>query len=187
VRAVSGVTSLTFRQNVTGAPALIDGINLVAHSVYACVNGGSDSAVALALLESKSDGADWNGGLAVPTIDPESGQPYDVKFDRPDIKDMEIEVTVKSGSAVVDPIQAVKDAIVAYANGLIEGEDGFVVGNDVSPFELSGAINVQYPSLFVTEVKVDESGGTPVVAVFPIGLDEIAAVIEADISVTVSA
>ena len=49
--AVPGVASLTLQENVSAVTATINGISMVPHSIYACVEGGSNAAVAGALLE----------------------------------------------------------------------------------------------------------------------------------------
>src|SRR4029077_9504949 len=62
---VAGVTSLTFQENVAATTQTINGISMVSHSIYACVDGGSDTDVAATLLENKSSGCAWNGGTSV--------------------------------------------------------------------------------------------------------------------------
>jgi len=185
VRNVDGVISLTFRQNVENTVEVIDGIIMQPHSVFVCVDGGLDSEVAAALLNSKSDGADWNGTTIVVVTDALSGQDYDVQFQRPDEIDVEAIVDVRVGTSVVDPIEAVKDSVLRYANGEIEGERGFVVGADVSAFELAGAVNVDNPELFVTQVRVGLFPGVPSTATLPIALDEIARILRANIAVNI--
>lgn len=59
--AAEGVKSLSFRENTANTTATIDGISMVAKSVYVCVDGGTDAAVAAALLANKTCGAAWNG------------------------------------------------------------------------------------------------------------------------------
>jgi len=184
VKAVSGVKSLAFRAN-KGAAGFIDGIAMVAHSVWVAVQGGANGDIAEALLKSVEIGADWNGALSVMVQEPVSGQNYTVKFDRPTEIPVEILVTAKTGAAVVDVSTAVKDSILAYANGEIDGEAGFVVGGSVSPFELSGAINELYPDIIVTNVLVDVLGGTPVPDTLVLAIWEVATITRANIAVTV--
>jgi uncharacterized phage protein gp47/JayE len=185
VYAVPGVRSAVLRENVTDVPAVIDGITLVAHSIYVCVNGGSDTAVAAALLAKKSVGANWNGATAVSVTDAASGQVYPVKFQRPATVGVQARLFVRNLSAVVDPVAAARAAVLAYANGQIDGEAGLVVGAAVSPFELAGAVSVQYPGIFVTKCEVSYlspvSWTTDELAV---GLDEVAELLSANIAVT---
>lgn len=184
--ATEGVRSLSFRENVANTTQVIDGITLVAHSIYVCVDGGANEDVAASILRKKSAGANYNGDVTVNVLEPFSGQTFPVKFDRPDPINIQARVTIRASSSIVDPVQAVKDAILAYANGELEGEPGFTVGNDVSSFELAGAINRLYPSIYVQ--KVELSLATPTVwstDPIAIGLDEIAAIVSGAITVII--
>lgn len=146
------------------------GISLVANSIYACVDGGTDLAVASALLENKSSGCNWNGNETVNIVEPASGQTYPVKFDRPDVVEVLIKITTTNGSS-----DNIKQTVLDYANGLLNGLSGFVVGADVSPFEISGAIASVYPSYFISKVEVSNISPTSYSTdVLPIGVNQIA-------------
>lgn len=179
VRAVDGVRSVAFRENVTNATAVIDGITLVAHSVWVAVQGGADLAVATALLEAKSAGANWNGTTSVNVTEPASGQTFAVQFQRPTEREILARVTVRQEAASsTDPTTAVRDAIVNYANGDLSNEAGFVLGEDVSPYELAGAVNREAPEIFVTNVEIAFDAMTPVfgTATLAIALNEVATI-----------
>lgn len=183
---VEGVKSLKFRENVTNATATIDGVSLVDKSIYVCIDGGADGEIAAALLENKSLGCNWNGGVTVNRIDPVSGQTYVVKFARPVAKPIYVRVYVKSFSVLVDPIITTKAAIMAYVNGELENEPGFVVGEPVSPFELAGAINRQDPEIYVQKLEVSSNGGTTYTTnEIPIAISEIATLNPLNINVNV--
>lgn len=180
------VRSLTFRENYTDATAVIDGITLLAHSVWACVDGGTDAAVAAAFLAHKSLGANWNGAVTVNLVDPASGQTYPVKFDRPTPVAIQARLTVRNIGALVDVPNSVRQAIVDYAAGLLDGEPGFVVGASVSSFELAGAVNRQNPGIYVQNCEISllspVSWGTGEIA---IALNQIATILAGNIAVTV--
>lgn len=169
-----GVKSLAFRENVTDSTQIIDGITLVEHSIWACVDGGADADVAAALLAKKSLGANWNGGVTVNVTDPASGQVYPVKFDRPTPVPIKARATVRATGVVADPAAVVRAAMVAYAAGEIDGERGFVVGQAASPFELAGAVNITTPGVYVQNMEIATLAGTVAPAEVPIALDEIA-------------
>lgn len=152
--ALPGVRSLQFRENIAATTQVIDGITMVAHSVWACVDGGTDADIARSLLTNKTDGAAWNGAVVVSVLEPYSGQNYTVKFDRPDEVPILIRVTVRQGTALVDPQDAVRDAVMAYVNGEIPGERGFVVGGAASPFEIAGGVSHFIPGLFIAKVEI---------------------------------
>jgi uncharacterized phage protein gp47/JayE len=180
------VRSLTFRENYTNAAATIDGIYLLANSVWACVDGGTDADVAAALLAHKSLGANWNGAVTVNLTDPASGQTYPVKFDRPTDIPVKARVTVRNLSALTDVPAAVRQAIVDYAAGLQDGKPGFVVGASVSSFELAGAINRQAPGIYVQNCEISLVTPTSwVVGQIAIALDEIASIVSGNIEVIV--
>ena len=152
--AIPNVKSLQYRENFTKADATIDGIFLLANSVWACVDGGTDAEIAAALLENKSLGANWNGAVTVNMPHPATGQVYPVKFDRPTSIALAARVTVRNGSALTDVPSAVRQAILDYAAGLLEGEPGFVVGGSVSAFELGGAVNREAPGIYVQKCEI---------------------------------
>jgi len=184
--AVDGVTSLTYRENVTGSTITIEGVSLVEHSVYACVNGGTDQDVAMALLENKSAGANWNGGVTVNVVEPVSGQTYAVKFSRPTAVPIKVRATVKTSDALIDPAAAVKQAILDYAAGLLDGEPGFVVGADISPFELAGAVNRETPEIYVQNMEITTvAANTFSNSQIVILISQIATLAESDITVDI--
>lgn len=180
--ATPGVTSLTFQENTCGSPQTINCINMVSHSVYVCVEGGSDLDVAAALLENKSSGCAWNGDTVVDVIEPASGQTYEVKFDRPDEVGILIKVTTTNGD-----IANITQAVLDYAAGTINGLTGFIVGNDVSPFEIAGAIMAEYPSYYISKVEISYTSPISYTTdVIPIGVNEIAVTQFSYISIVVA-
>ncbi len=188
VSAVAGVQSLAFRENITGATAIIDGITLVEHSVWVAVSGGSNRDIALALLESKTAGANWNGSVTESITDPTSNQAYTVRFDRPTTTNVLIRVTIRDLNSIDSPFTAVRQSILRYAAGQISGEEGFTVGRDVSPFEIAAAVNNESPSLFVTLCEVAVKVQTPTYSsnTLAIPLNQIAAIeTETDITIVV--
>ena len=165
VYLVPNVQSLKFRENVKNTTEIIDDVTMVPHSIYVCVSGGTDLAVATAILSKKSGGANYNRdagiGVTVDVTEPASGQVFPVSFDRPNLIAVGARVTISSTTAVTDPAAAVRQAILDYANGLLEGELGFTVGSSVSSFELAGAVNREFPAIYVRKVEIKKIvGGT---------------------------
>lgn len=190
LRAVSGVNSFSFRENVDNTTQTIDGISLVSKSVWACVDGGEDAIVAAALYRSKTGGAAWNGAVSVIVTDQWSGQRATVKFDRPTAKPVMAKFTVVSkGVGTGDPATLIKDTILKYATGQLEtGEQGFILGEDVSPFELAAAANTASPQIFIKSVEVATKATTPTWSKddIAIGLNEKATIQINDILVVVT-
>jgi len=187
LNTVPGVKSLAFRENPTDASVVIEGVTLVAHSIYVCVDGGTDNAVALMLLRKKSAGCAWNGVLTVPVREPYSGQTYNVKFSRPTLVPIYVQVTVvANGAAYADVPDLVRDAMVSYSLGEQEGEVGFVVGGDVSPFELAAAVGRVAPPLYVRSIAISSDGVTFSAAEVPITIAQKATLLAGNIAVTVA-
>lgn len=148
----------------------ISDISMIKNSIYVSIKGGSDLDVAAALLENKSLGAGWNGNTTVNIVEPISQQSYPVKFTRAASVPVSIRVTISAG----DPTDIV-NAIMAYVNGEIDGETGFVVGSDVSPFEIAGAVGKLLPGTFMTKVEVSyDSPLSFSTNTLPIRVDQIA-------------
>lgn len=152
ISALEGVAGVSYRENVENITQTIDGVLMVPHSNYMCVDGGVDSEIAEA-YQIKSGGSNYNGSVIVPYTDPDSGQLINVKFDRPTEKPMLVQVTAKVGAST-NAVQDIKDAVIAYANGEVDGENGFALGEDTSPFEIGSAVNVQLSDVFVNKVQI---------------------------------
>lgn len=191
VYAVPNVQSLSYRENVKPFPQVIDGIPMTANSIFVCVNGGTDTAVATATASKKGGGCDYSAAVGVAVnitlVDPSSGQSYIVTFARPNLIQILAQVTVSIGTFTGDPVTAVKNAIVQYANGQLESEPGFVVGSSVSAFELAGAINQMAPGLFVKNLEIAVAGVSPVFSCdeIPITLYQIAQISAEQVTVIV--
>lgn len=190
VRAVEGVRSISFRENYEDTAQTIDGISLVAHSVWVCVDGGVSADIAEALYRSKTGGAGYNGSVVVNYKDPIFGQTFQIKFDRPTAKPVSVKVTGSvNGQVFGDPEALIKQAVVDYANGVLaNGEEGFVLGEDVSPWEIGAAINYVVPGLFISKVEVANKTSTPAwgVTTLSIGLKEKATISADDVLVVLS-
>lgn len=180
---IDGVRSLSFRENWTDTPMVIDGITLKKHSIYVCVEGGTDLEIATSLLEDKSLGCGWNGLVVYPIVEPASGQEYVVQWDRPIERTFLARVTVKASTLNVQTI--VPSAIAQYVAGELEGEAGLVVGSDVSAFELAGAVNQVEPRIFVTKVELSQDGITWSSNDVPIAINQVARLPESAVTVVI--
>lgn len=158
LNAIDSVTSTTFRENVGSVPAVIDGVSMVAHSVWSCVDGGTDQEVAEALLRVKTDGAAWNGAVTVNVTDPNSGQVYPVKFDRPTYINPTIKVTVRQNGDPQNPVTQIPINVAKWARGELPGDEGLKIGVSLNAFEISGAILFYNPRYFITNVEIFLAG-----------------------------
>ena len=150
------VRSLQFRENYENVPQVIDGVSMKPNSIWVCVDGGTNLEVASTLLTVKGGGCAYNGAVSISVTEPTSGQACPVQFDRPLQVVVYARVTAKFNNT--DGNTIIPAAIMSYANGELEGEDGFTVGASVSPFELSGAVNQVEPRILVKKVEVSTDG-----------------------------
>lgn len=183
---IPGVKSLSYRENYTNAPVTIEGVTLVAHSIFVCVDGATDDDIALMLLRKKSLGCAWNGTTTVTVTDPVSGQDYDVKFQRPEEVQIWVKVTVRGGAPYANVPATIRAAVLSYAAGEQEGEDGFVVGGDVSAFEIASAVNRVAAPIYVTNLELSTDGVTYSTDTIDVTIAQVARVIEGNITVVVT-
>lgn len=175
VSALPNVLSMQFRENTASTTEVIDGVSMLPHSVWACVDGGVSADIALALLTNKTAGAAFNGAVSVSVLDEFSGQTYPVLFDRPTDVPMQIKVTARRGQFLGDMQTELRDAVLAYTRGEIPNERGFVVGANVSPFEIAGGVSYFAPGVFVAKVEVAPvSTGVYTTTEYVLALDEVA-------------
>lgn len=184
--ATAGVQSLQFRENFTSAPIVVGTKTLKAHSIYVCVNGGTDADVAQAIINNRSAGCDFNGTTSV-NVTASSGQVIAVLFDRPAVIQVLSKITVRLSAGATGNVQdTIKQRIVDYANGLIDGEAGFVVGGSVSPFELAGAAMGIAGVYVLTSEIAPVSTGVWQSTEIAIAIDKIAAISLSGVTVVVA-
>lgn len=126
VLGVAGVSDAYVTENDTSAPLTITGVTLVATSIYVAVQGGTDLAVATAILKKKMPGCNYNGGTTVSVTDTNplfnpNYPTYSVKFQRPSALAIKFAVTISNSAAVpADAAQQIQNAII----GAFAGTDG---------------------------------------------------------------
>lgn len=157
--ALDDVNSFKFRENFESTTQIIDGVTMVRNSIYLCIDGATNSEIANTLYAYKTIGAAYNNGASAnpqeTTITaPDTEQPYTVKFDRPDEIPTLIQITVKADASATDQTANIKNAILSYVKSNIRSE-GFKVGNDVSPFEISQNVAL-LTSYFVSSCLVSK-------------------------------
>ena len=151
---VPGVQSFSFLENVAATTQTISGVSLAAHSIWACVQGGSDADIAFALFSNKSLGCGWNGSESVNVVDTISGQTYPVLFDRPSLISIAVIATLSQGSSAADLSVTAVQAMVDFTTGQISGEKGWAVGLNASPFDLGAAIVSENPGCRVRDIQI---------------------------------
>ncbi|MBD2779918.1 baseplate J/gp47 family protein [Xenorhabdus szentirmaii] len=181
---LEGVNSLSYRENTAPQIITVDGIKLLPHSVYVCMEGGDREEIARALLRTKTIGAAYNGQESVTVTERVSGQEYEIRFDRPTEKVTFCRVTVKKSP--IDAQSLIPAAIEQWMRGEIDGDNGLVVGREVSPFEIAAAINAIEPRLFITKVELSQDGKTWDMGVIPIKINEVARLHRGSVQVVIA-
>lgn len=181
---IETVRSHQFLENYTDTTVVKRGITLKEHSIWVCVEGGTDEEIATAIHDSKTMGAGYNGAVQYDIVDPRSLVTYPILFDRPREVALLIRVTVRASS--LDVQNLIPDLVMSYVNGELEGDISFVVGVDVSPWEISGAINQQEPLISVQKVELSLVGsGTWSSDVYELDIDQVARTQRSSITVVI--
>lgn len=177
VLEVANVKSAKVVVNNTGVTQNVNGVEFTLPTgVWCCVAGNyNEQDVAEALQAAQLAGTPWDYGTAsgvavggpdgLTVIDPSSDVPYKVKYVKPVEYDCYVYIVVKQGSAALALQESVAAAIISYANGEIEGDDGFVVGASVSSWEIAAAVNRLVTGVYVKSCQVacvPAGSGTPV-------------------------
>lgn len=189
IDALTNVIAVSGRENRESTPQIIDGITIPAKSTWICVDGGNVDEIAEQYVIHTYGTAFYgfsNTELGSYT-DPRSGQVYNetVKVDRPTDLPLLIEVTAGLVSSQ-DVISQIKLAIQEWAAGNIEGYKGCRLGNDISPFEISSAINKYFSasSVYVQKVRVSTvASGALAFDEIPVDLWKKASITNANITV----
>lgn len=182
---VANVTSVQVVENNTGQHALaVNGVTFTKDSaLWVCVAGNpTPAAVAAAMYAAHNSGCPWDFGATgmgtpvnaptgVTTTDPNTGLPYNVLWTTPIMFDAYVNITVKQSDAQSPGSEAIQKAILNYAQGLEDGEAGFVVGVDgsVSAFEVSGSVCRQFPGLYVKSCQIAVVAAGSPAPTFPSG------------------
>lgn len=195
LESLAGVADSYCYDNYTTAQETIDGVKVPAHSLLACVEGGNTAEIAKVLYEKKtigtgyilaSNNTDFN--VITETVTDESyGTQYTVRFMRPVLSSVDVDITVKrQGFSGSDLEQSVKNAVMQWYNGEVDGVDGIKIGKSFSPFEISAAVSAVIPEIFITNVGVCTHGGTPSSSTLTFGAVHKADLVESNITVTVT-
>lgn len=101
VLGVAGVVDAYVTENETGSSVTVGTQTIVAHSLYVCVEGGTDQDVAEAIWTKKPPGCNYTGATSVIVEDDNSGYvtppTYTVKFQRAAALMIDVEVSLATG------------------------------------------------------------------------------------------
>lgn len=177
--------------NYTNTSVTYDGITLDPHSIVVVVDGGNNEDIAQAVFEAKTGGTGYTAisdqSITENVTDGAFGVQYPVTFNRPSLEDFEVAITVKNVNYDGSDLEAdVKQAIINWSEGLVNGVDGLKIGQSVSPFEIAAAVSAQIATISVSNCQVCLEGGTPSTAELIFNHSQIGQITEANITVTVA-
>lgn len=169
LEGLTGVIGSYCYDNYTDQDVVVDGLTVGPHSLLAVVDGGNLNEIAKVLYSKKTLGTGYieKGGvnedydvIEESVIDESYGTTYKVRFIRPILTDIDIDITVRRKNYTGNDLDgAIKTAIQNFVDGKNPEVDGVVIGGPVSPFEISAAVSSEIPEIFIQEVKVGEHGG----------------------------
>ena len=165
IMQLDDVIGCVVRENKTNQPKVIDGVTLSPHSVYVCVLGGNDGAIATAMYRTVSAGCDTNGTTDYLVEDDTTGIKEMIHFQRPTDADITIRLKFPDAAGFsADDLAAIRQAV--FNN--FYGEDPTEVDGSIMARPLMGdtiyaprfAISVQnagYTDLL--DVDIAKTGG----------------------------
>lgn len=119
IRDVDGVRYVNIAENIYDVP--LGG--LLAHSFAPVVLGGDPQTIGQAILDNKPLGISTNGDITITAFDI-NGNPVDVKFSRPDLVPIKINMTLTIYPDFPDNgSDLIRQALIDYFNTLNVGED----------------------------------------------------------------
>ena len=193
--ALPGVKGTFLYDNYSNASMEVDSITVPAHSILAVVDGGDPAKIAQVLYNKKTIGAGYCSTSTDPEItivtqtvlDPVSGTGYEVKFARPRLVNLVVEITVARQDYTGSDLETdVKKAITDWATGENSEVDGIKIGKDVSPFEISAAVSNSIPEIFIRDCKIGVvDGAEPEASVITMDEADKGVIESANITVTI--
>ncbi|MDE2426332.1 MAG: baseplate J/gp47 family protein [Elusimicrobia bacterium] len=167
VLAVSGVLDAYVYDNSSGATQVVGGVTLGASSIYACVLGGPQDAVAAAIWQKKGPGAAYNGNTFVTVSDPNPAYnppapQYTVAYETPTIVPFVAQVTLQNNSGIPSTaLTSISNAIISAFAGL-DGGSRAKIGSYVLASRYYAGIVVLGPWAQLISVQIGKlaSGAT---------------------------
>ena len=150
---LGGVRSVCTRENPTKVSAVVDGVTLEPNSVYACIVGGDNEAIAKVFADKKTIGAATNGNVTVSFNDPESGVLLGYLIRRPDELVVDVQVTWRTNYYTPADIDSqIESTLTEYVN-----THPWDIGESITGNNLSNAFdNFKYANILSVKVKTGE-------------------------------
>lgn len=187
---IENVKSSWVYDNYTNQTITYSGIDIDPHSIVVIVDGGDNEDIAKAIFQTKTGGTGYTAisgqSVTESVTDGAFGVVYQVTFNRPEIVPFKVGIQLRDVNYDGADLEAdVKQAIIDWSNGLIEGVDGLKIGQNVSPFEISAAVSAQIPTIYIKSCKVALVGGTLSTNELTFTVAQIGQISESNITVSV--
>jgi len=128
IAQLNGVISVVGRENPSTQTQVIDGITMVAHSIFICAYGGSDEEIAKVLGLNKTVGAATNGDYIASFYDADVGYTYVYKIQRPTVLDLAVQIEYEENQYTPADVQTrISDTVLAWI-----AENPFKIGQTIS-------------------------------------------------------
>ncbi|MCI1437047.1 MAG: baseplate J/gp47 family protein [Acetobacter indonesiensis] len=185
VLSVDGVTDAYVTDNSTDAAVTTGGVSIAAHSLYVCVNGGTDEDVALAIISKKPPGCAYTGTTSVTVTDPNSAYhtppTYAVQFTRATDTPIYFAVTLEKNSGVPSTAAAdVQAAIIAAFDGM----EGSQIGQTIYASSFYAAVAALGSWVKIVEITIGTTA-SPTGFTAAMNIDQIPTLEAGNIAVTV--
>ncbi len=175
--AIAGVSRLKIYENDTGAP---DADGIPGHSIAVVIEGGDADTIGQVIFDKKGF-CGSHGSTTVTALDP-YGVPKAVKFSRPDVQALEVEIELHPLTGYASTIgDQVKAAVAAYINASAIGAD-VVTTRLYLPANLYGATDSA--TFEIVSIQIAKSGDPLGAADIAIAFDELAQIDPADVTLT---
>lgn len=144
-------------ENTDSTTKTLDGITLAGHSVYVCIDGGTNTDVAYALYEVKSAGCGWNGNTTVVVTDKTYGTKNTVKYQIPTSTGFVIEINATDiFNSNANLSAEIKTVVDGYFNNeyLPLGYNKVGIRAIIEPYVIGALLQSQIAGITINSVKV---------------------------------
>lgn len=136
------------------------GVDLLPHSIYTCIQGGTAGAIGEAIYKSKSAGCDTNGSNTATYTDPYTGVEYSYNYVTPTA--LPIYIQINLGANISDGAKnQIMEALIDNFYGTSDSEDiKITIGDSIYASRFSAVISNLNLNILLKSVKVSKNGST---------------------------
>ena len=184
---VPGVLDAHAVQNSTGSTVAVNGVNVIAHSVYISVYGGAAQAIGNAIWSKISPGCNFNGNTDVTVTDTGNGYTppyptYTITFEIPVATPIKFAVSMQANASAPSNSDAlIKAAIIAAFNGT-DGSDRARIGSSIFASRFYAGLAALGSLALVYSVLLGTS--TPTLTSVTMTIAQVPTLVASDIAIT---